>query len=235
MLRASLHTSARSLSLSTPGKYIHTPSCRDQTSPRLSFGFPQTATSGPSRAANCSTKRAEGPFFGQRHRLACRPARAECDFAPPGGPLLPRRGRRSWPNVLRGPPAPGSGIAEATPTPPGTSAAPPEQHGGSSAVGRTTPTSSAYLFAVHSCQPGSPIVRPRQTSQSMFVCVNHGFPLAQANNPQDQMISMITQRASATTDCQSPSSVDLKDSARSAPTGVTRFAPALARTSASRA
>jgi hypothetical protein len=50
----------------------------------------------------------------------------------------------------------------------------------------------------------------------MFVCVNHGFPLAQANNPQDQIISMITQRASATTDCQSPSSVDLEDPARSA-------------------
>jgi hypothetical protein len=67
---------------------------------------------------------------------------------------------------------------------------------------------SAYLFAVHSCQPGSPIVRPRQTSQSMFVCVHRGIPPRagkQSAGPHDLDDH---QRASATTDCQTPSSVD---------------------------
>lgn len=55
MFLASPHSSAMSLSLSTPGKYIQTPNCRDHTSPVVSSGLPQTASNGPLRAANCCT------------------------------------------------------------------------------------------------------------------------------------------------------------------------------------
>lgn len=52
---ASPHSKAISLSRSTPGKYIHTPNCRDHNSPVGSSGLPHTANSSPCLPESRST------------------------------------------------------------------------------------------------------------------------------------------------------------------------------------